>query len=119
METISIIFTLLTAVLHGYFLVLEMFFWTKPYGRKVFRISSEVAQASKLLAANQGVYNGMLAVGLLATFFIPDQTPAMAIRFYCLLFVIVVGSYGWYSLKNYRVFLVQALPALVALIAML
>lgn len=116
---IALLFTLLTAILHVYFFVLESFLWTKPYGIKLFRMNYDFAKASSKLAANQGVYNLLLALGLFLSFIIPDQTIAFSIRLYVLAFVVIVGCYGWYSLKNIKIFLFQALPALIALLASL
>ena len=64
MNTAALLATGLVAVLHVYFLVLEMFLWTKPYGRRVFGLTPEKAELTKSLAANQGLYNGFLAAGL-------------------------------------------------------
>jgi putative membrane protein len=64
MQIVAIVLTALVALLHLYFLVLEMFFWTKPLGRKAFGLDKDFAEASKALAANQGLYNGFLAAGL-------------------------------------------------------
>lgn len=119
METIAYIFTIVTALLHGYFCVLEMFLWTQPIGLRVFHIKEEVAKSSKKLAANQGLYNGMLALGLFISLIIQDPVSAMAIRMYCLCFIIVVGIYGSYSLKSLKVFVIQALPAIIALVFLL
>lgn len=115
MSLLASIVTAIVMVLHGYFLVLEMFLWTKPLGFKTFRMSKEKAESSKVLAANQGFYNGMLALGLFATFFIPDAVVAESIRAYCLIFIFAVGCYGWYTV-SFRIFLVQSLPALLAFI---
>lgn len=117
METVAFIFTLITGLLHGYFFILEMFFWTKPLGLKTFHMSEEKANSSKVLAANQGLYNGMLAVGLFLSLMLADATSSIALQRYCLCFVIVVGCYGAYSLKSVKVLAIQALPALIALIA--
>lgn len=117
MGIITFIFTLITALLHGYFLILEMFLWKAPIGLRTFHMKKEVAASSEVLAANQGLYNGMLAAGLLVSLIISDPVSAMAIRRYCLIFVIAVGCYGSYSLKNFKVFIIQALPAIIALIA--
>ena len=117
METIAIIFTAITGLLHGYFLILEMFLWTTPTGLRIFHMNEEKAKSSKVLAANQGLYNGMLALGLFISLFISDAASAMAIRRYCLCFIIAVGCYGAYSLKNFKVFTIQALPAIIALAA--
>lgn len=115
MATISLIFTALTGLLHLYFFVLEAFLWTKPIGMKTFKISQEFANASRVLAANQGVYNCLLGLGLLLSFFITDPASAIAVRRYCLGFVIIVGCYGAYSLRSFKVLALQALPALIAL----
>lgn len=114
METIALIFTVITALLHGYFFILEMFLWTTPIGLKTFHMQEEAAHSSRVLAANQGVYNGMLAVGLLLSLVLPESAGAMAIRLYCLGFIIAVGCYGSWSLKSLKVFAIQALPALIA-----
>ena len=65
MKTVALILVGLVSILHIYFLVLEMFLWDKPYGRKVFGLSKEFSAQSKALAANQGLYNGFLAGGLI------------------------------------------------------
>lgn len=117
METIALIFTLITALLHGYFFILETFLWTTPIGLKVFHMKEEAANSSKVLAANQGVYNAMLAVGLLLSLVIVDAASAMALRRFCLCYIIVVGCYGSYSLKSSKVLAIQVLPAIIALVA--
>lgn len=117
METTALIFTLITGLLHGYFCILEMFLWTSPIGLKIFHMKEEVANSSKVLAANQGLYNGLLAVGLLLSLVMPDAASSMAIRRYCLCYIIIVGCYGGYSLKSFKVFVVQAVPAIIALVA--
>ena len=116
MEILGLIFTLTALLLHLYFFILETFLWTTPIALRTFKMKKEVAISSEVLAANQGVYNALLAAGLLLSFFIPDADSAMAIRKYCLSYIVIVGCYGAYSLKNIRVFLVQALPALLALL---
>lgn len=80
-------------------------------------MSEEAAKSSKILAANQGVYNGLLAVGLLISFILPDATSAMAIRCYCLAYIAIVGCYGWYSLNSFKLFAIQSLPAIIAISA--
>lgn len=119
MATISTIFTVVTALLHGYFFILEMFLWSKPFGLKTFRMTQAVAQSSRVLAANQGLYNGLLALGLLLSFIIPDPASALAVRRYCLGFIVIAGAYGAYSLNNSQVLWIQSLPALIALLASL
>jgi putative membrane protein len=103
------------AALHLYFLILEMFFWTRPLGLKTFRNSPEKAAASAVLAANQGLYNGFLAAGLI--WGLVQSTPSFAfqIKVYFLLCVIAAGLYGAASVSR-RILYVQAAPAAVALI---
>ena len=103
------------AALHVYFLVLEMFLWTKPLGLKTFRNSIEKATESAVLAANQGLYNGFLAAGLL--WGLVNGTPALAfqIKTFFLLCVIVAGIYGAATVSR-RILYVQAAPATLALI---
>ena len=112
MSLIAVVLILLVALLHVYFLVLEMFLWTKPQGMKVFRNSPEKAEITKVLAANQGLYNGFLAAGLLYA----AITGSREFALFFLACVVVAGLYGAYSV-NKRIFLVQALPALLALAA--
>ena len=101
----------LVALLHLYFLVLEMFLWTKPLGRRVFGLTPEFAQASKALAANQGLYNGFLAAGLV--WGLALGAAGFSVRVFFLCCVIVAGLYGA-ATANRRILWVQALPAAVA-----
>ena len=105
----------LVAILHVYFLVLEMFLWTKPLGLKTFRNSPEKAAESAVLAANQGLYNGFLAAGLV--WGLVQGVPAFAfqIKVFFLLCVIVAGVYGAATVSR-RILYVQAAPAAIALI---
>jgi putative membrane protein len=102
----------LVAVLHFYFLILEMFLWTKPAGLRVFKQSLDKAQASAVLAANQGLYNGFLSAGLIWGLVHPVPEVGHQIKVFFLGAVSIAGIYGAYSLKNKRVFLIQAGPAL-------
>lgn len=114
MSTIAQILTALVALLHLYFLVLEMFLWTRPLGLKVFGQSREKAVQSKVLAANQGLYNGFLAAGLIYGL-------ATGSRELCLFFlacVVVAGVYGAATVSR-KILFVQALPALAAIAALL
>jgi len=104
--------TALVALLHVYFLVLEMFLWTTPYGRRVFRLSEEQALATKRLAANQGLYNGFLAAGLLWALAL--GTEGHAIRYFFLGCVVAAGVFGAMTV-NRKILFVQALPAALAL----
>jgi putative membrane protein len=105
----------LVAALHVYFLILEMFLWTKPLGLKTFRQSLEKATDSAVLAANQGLYNGFLAAGL--AWGLVQGVPAFAfqIKIFFLVCVIAAGIY-WAVTVSRRILLVQALPAAIALI---
>lgn len=109
METIKLVLLLIIGGLHFYFMVLEMFYWDKPYGMKVFRMSEEQARFTKVLAQNQGLYNGFLAAGLLWAALWQNQSIAM----FFLTCVFLAGVYGAYTTKNKRIFYVQGLPALI------
>lgn len=107
----------IVALLHVYFLFLEMFMWTKPLGLKVFRMTPEQAQQSAVLAANQGLYNGFLAVGLLWSILADvDISDRLAVFF--LSCVIVAALYGGYSVSK-KILFVQGLPAVFALATVL
>ena len=102
----------LVALLHVYFLVLEMFLWDKPLGLKTFRHSAEEAASSKVLAANQGLYNGFLAAGLIWG---ASLGPAgVGVKLFFLGCVIVAGLYGAATVGK-KILFVQALPAAVAM----
>ena len=113
MSTIALVLMGLVALLHLYFLVLEMFLWTKPLGLKTFRNTPEKAETTRVLAANQGLYNGFLAAGL----FYAAVTGSREFAVFFLLCVVVAGAYGAYSV-NKRIFFVQALPAIVGLLVL-
>jgi putative membrane protein len=104
------------ALLHIYFLVLEMFLWTKPQGLKTFHNTPEKANETAVLAANQGLYNGFLAAGLIWGLVHANPAFAFQIKVFFLACVIVAGAYGAYSVSR-RILFVQALPAALALIA--
>ena len=112
MDLIATVLVVLVALLHAYFLVLEMFLWTRPLGLKTFRNTPEKAETTRVLAANQGLYNGFLAVGLLWGLF----TAQWNVVVFFLLCVIVAALYGAWSV-NKRIFYVQGLPAIAALAA--
>jgi putative membrane protein len=115
MLLIANIVVALVAALHLYFLVLEMFLWTKPLGLKTFRNSAEKAADSAVLAANQGLYNGFLAAGLIWGLVHPNAAFAFEIKLFFLLCVIVAGLYGAATVSR-RILLVQAAPAAIGLI---
>jgi putative membrane protein len=107
----------LVAILHVYFLVLEMFLWTRPVGLKTFGNSPERADLMAVLAANQGLYNGFLAAGLFWGLFQPTPAFAFQIKVFFLLCVIAAGAYGAWSVSR-RILYVQAAPAVIALIVL-
>lgn len=104
--------TLFVALEHFYFLILEMFLWTQPKTIKIFGLKSkELAEETKVLAANQGLYNGFLSAGLVLSIIKNDTSLSMIF----LSFVIIAGVYGAYSTKKIRLFYVQAVPAIITL----
>jgi putative membrane protein len=107
----------LVAALHVYFMVLEMFLWTKPLGLKTFRHSPEKAEDSAVLAANQGLYNGFLAAGLIWGLVHPVAGFGFQIKVFFLLCVVVGGIYGAATVSR-RILFVQAAPAVLALIVL-
>jgi putative membrane protein len=112
MSLIAIVLTAFVALLHVGFMVLEMFFWTKPLGRRVFALTEQRARDSAQLAANQGLYNGFLAAGLVWGLLIGD-------RGICLFFlgcVVIAGLFGAATVKR-SILYVQALPAIAAAVA--
>jgi putative membrane protein len=112
MKIAAEILILLVALLHVYILVLEMFLWDKPYGRRVFGLSPEKAAVTKVLAANQGLYNGFLAVGLLWGLWLGEGGRQVQIFF--LLCVFAAGIFGGLTASR-RILVVQAVPAMLAL----
>ena len=111
MRTVALIAVGLVALLHLYFTILEMFLWTKPAGLKAFGLTPERAESSKVLAANQGLYNGFLAAGLI--------WGALTNEFHIMLFflacVIIAGIFGGLTASR-KILYIQALPALIALV---
>ena len=116
MKIIANLLVALVALLHLGFLVLEMFLWTTPFGLRTFNMTSEVAASSKVLAANQGLYNGFLAAGLVWGLLAREN--GTAIKVFFLACVIVAGIFGAATAKPTILF-VQALPAALALLAVL
>ena len=101
-------------VFHVWAMVLEMFLWTKPLGRKTFGLSKEHAEISKTLAANQGLYNGFLAAGLVLSFFVANPDTALTLQVFFLACVSLAGLYGAITAKIQILFM-QGLPAMIAL----
>jgi len=110
------ILTALVGFIHFYFMYLEMVLWTTPRGRKIFGTTAAQAKDSAVLAANQGLYNGLLGVGLYVSLFLPWTEAALGIRFFCLGYIVIVGAYGAMTVSP-RIFWIQSLPAVLALAA--
>ncbi|MCP4862215.1 MAG: DUF1304 domain-containing protein [Planctomycetes bacterium] len=116
MMTFSAILVAIVALLHLWFLILEMFLWDKPLGLRIFGQSKEQARATKLLAMNQGLYNGFLAAGLIWGLLL--HTDGAAVQIFFLSCVIIAGFFGGYTV-NKRIISVQAVPAAIALLAVI
>ena len=112
MLLVANLLVVIVALLHVGFLILEMFFWDHPVGRKRFGLTPEYSKASATLAANQGLYNGFLAAGL----FWGLITGETSTKIFFLLCVLIAGIYGGFTAKR-SILYIQALPALIALIA--
>jgi len=112
MSTVANIVIALVALLHIYFLVLEMFLWDKPAGLKAFGQTLEAAKASKVLAANQGLYNGFLAAGLI--WGLSLGAAGTSVKVFFLGCVLVAGVYGAATASR-KILFIQALPAAAAL----
>ncbi|MCB4799298.1 DUF1304 domain-containing protein [Neotamlana laminarinivorans] len=116
MKTLTIILLAFVAIEHFYFLILEMFFWTKPKGIKAFNIKSEAfAKETKVLAANQGLYNGFIAAGIIFSIIKNDISTAL----FFIICIIIAGIYGAYSTKQIKLFYFQSVPAIITLIIIL
>lgn len=114
MKFLQIFLIALVAFEHIYFMILEMFLWTKPKGLQAFGNTKEKAEKTKVLAANQGLYNGFLAFGLIWA--IIDKNNINSIAIFFLSCIIIAGIYGAYSTKKIKLFYLQSIPALIALI---
>ena len=118
MDTLAKVLVALVAIEHIYILILEMFLWTKPRTRKVFGISAEFAEKTKAMAANQGLYNGFLAVGIIWGLMHSNLAFGLQLQLFFLSCVIIAAIYGAFTVKKSILF-VQGLPALVALIVLI
>lgn len=117
MNFLAAALVVVVALEHLYFLHLEMFQWTTPKGLKIFGNTAQKAEDSRVLAANQGLYNGFLAAGLLWGLTYPGA-PGRHIQMFFLACVVVAGIYGGVTVKP-RIATLQALPAGLALLAVL
>ena len=112
MRLLSHLLVLLVALVHVWFMVLEMLLWDHPVGRRIFDMTPEVLAASAVLAANQGLYNGFLAAGLIWGLSLGTQgTPVLVFFLLC---VLIAGLYGGWTASR-KILFVQALPAVIAL----
>lgn len=112
MKLIANLLTGLVAIEHIGILILEMFFWDHPIGRRIFGMTEEVSSASAVLAANQGLYNGFLAVGLIWGL-VSDRRDVKVFFLSC---IVIAGIFGGITAKT-SILLTQALPAIIALLA--
>ncbi|TNJ41918.1 DUF1304 domain-containing protein [Tamlana fucoidanivorans] len=116
MNVSTVLIIIIVALEHIYFLILEMFLWTTPKGITTFKLKSKsFAEDTKVLAANQGLYNGFLAFGLL--FSIIKDNMNFALFFLCC--VTIAGVYGAFSTKQLKLFYVQSVPAILGILSFL
>jgi len=116
MSTAANVMIAVVALLHAYFLVLEMFLWDTPFGLRVFKSTPEYAKASKILAANQGLYNGFLAAGL--AWGLAMGEAGLHVKIFFLACVIVAGVFGAATASR-NILFVQAIPGILALALLL
>lgn len=118
MNEVAKVLIILVALLHFYFMVLEMFLWTKPFGLKTFKQSKEQAKQTAVLAMNQGLYNGFLCAGLIWSLTQQDPGFAVQTKIFFLMCVVSAGILGGCTV-NKRIFYIQSGPAIAALITLL
>ena len=114
MSTAANLVIAVIALLHLWFLILEMFLWTRPSGRRAFGTTAEFAEQSKALAANQGLYNGFLAAGLVWGLCL-DGGAGFHVKLFFLACVLIAGIYGGLTASR-KILWIQALPALIGLV---
>ena len=113
MQVAAAVLVAAVAAIHVYFLVLEMFLWTTAFGRRTFRLTVEFAESTRALAANQGLYNGFLAAGLvwgLLAYGVHSGRPVLTFFLVC---IVAAGIFGGVTV-NRRIVLFQSVPALIA-----
>jgi putative membrane protein len=118
MNTLSNLLVGLIGVEHVYILVLEMFLWTKPYGRRVFGNTPERAEMTKVMAQNQGLYNGFLAAGFFWALSLGNGPEGWHAKLFFAICVLVAGIYGGVTTQKRSILFLQSGPALLALIAL-
>lgn len=116
MQFLTALAIAVVALIHIYILVLEMFLWTSSHGRKTFGLSAEFAEQTRTLAANQGLYNGFLAAGLIYGLMLGSQ--GFSFKVFFLACVVIAGLYGAATASR-KILIVQALPAAIALLLLL
>ena len=114
MNLLALILTALVALLHLYILVLEMFLWTSPIGRRAFGTTPEFAEQTRALGMNQGLYNGFLAAGLIWGL-VADGNTGFAAKVFFLVCVVIAGIFGSATVSR-RILFVQTVPAATALL---
>ena len=112
LNQVANVFVALIALLHVYILVLEMFLWTTPRGRRAFGTTPEFAEQSKVLAANQGLYNGFLAAGLVWGLTLGPA--GYGVKLFFLGCILVAGLYGGFTATR-KILFIQAIPAAIAI----
>lgn len=117
MAIIALVLTALVALIHLYIALLEMVWWDSPRGRKAFGMSAEFSAQTKVLAANQGLYNGFLAAGLIWGIVHPDPAIGWQIQLFFLACVAVAGLYGAATVGR-KILFIQTAPAVLAIIAL-
>lgn len=118
MSLVTPILVALVALIHIYIMALEMALWTKPQGRKTFNLTPEFAEQTKVLAANQGLYNGFLAAGLIWGLLQASPEFAWQIQLFFLACVAVAGLYGAITVGR-KTFIIQTIPAALAILSLI
>lgn len=117
MALVAVVLVGLVAALHLYIMLLEMLWWDSPRGQKAFGLTPEFARQTKALAANQGLYNGFLAAGLIWGLVHPDPAFAWQVQMFFLACVAVAGIFGAMTASK-KIFFIQTVPAVIAIIAL-
>lgn len=117
-DAIAFVLIAVVALIHVYVVLLEMVWWDTPRGQKAFGMTPEFSKATKVLAANQGLYNGFLAAGLLWSLMHPDPAMRWQIALFFLCCVAVAGIFGAVTTKSRRILYVQTVPAVLGIVAL-
>ena len=117
MNTLTLILVGLIAIIHGYFMFLEMKLWEKKRIREMFGLSAELAKQTRMMAFNQGLYNGFLAAGLVWSLLAADANLKLQLQLFFLSCVLLAGVVGGITVTK-RIFLIQGLPAALALLTL-